>query len=87
MISLHKCSESCNVSSPKMYFPKETKDRNVKTFNMITNKNDAKAITVHILCYWKWKLNSTICKSNQKWHNKTCQYESESYRMCKEQFY
>ena len=33
MISLNKCTGSCNV----LFVPKETKDINVKAFNMITN--------------------------------------------------
>ena len=45
MISLDKYSESCNVLSPKICVPKETKDINVKVFNMITNKNEAKKKT------------------------------------------
>ena len=44
MISLNKCTGSCNVLSPKICVPKETKDINVKAFNMITNKNEAKAM-------------------------------------------
>ena len=43
MISLNKYTESCNFVSPKICVPKETKDINVKAFNMITNKNEAKA--------------------------------------------
>ena len=50
MISLNKCTESCNVSSPKIYVPKETKDINVKLFNMITNKDKDKAMAEHISC-------------------------------------
>ena len=42
MISLNKCAETCNVLSPKICVPKETKDINVKVFNMITNKDEAK---------------------------------------------
>ena len=38
MTSLDKCTESCNVLSPKICVPKETKDTNVQTFNMITKK-------------------------------------------------
>ena len=38
MISLNKCSGSCNVLSPKICVSKETKDINVKAFNIITNK-------------------------------------------------
>ena len=41
MISLKKCTGSCNALSPKMCVPKETKDVNVKAFNMITNKDEA----------------------------------------------
>ena len=41
--------------------------------NMKTNKNEAKAMTEHISCECKCKFNSTICNSNQKWNNKTCQ--------------
>ena len=79
MISLDKCGGSCNVLSPKISAPKETKDINVKAFNMIANKNEAKALTKHISCDRKRKFNSTTCNSNQKWNNKTCQCECENY--------
>ena len=49
MISLNKCTGSCNVLSPKICVPKEAKDINVKAFNMI-NKYEAKAMTEHISC-------------------------------------
>ena len=71
MISLNKCTGSCNVLSPKICDPKETKDINIKAFNIITNKNEVKAMTKHVSCDWKCKFNSTICNSNQKWNNKT----------------
>ena len=38
MISLVKCSGNCKALSPKISLPKETKDINVKAFNIITNK-------------------------------------------------
>ena len=44
MLSFDKCNGSCNVLSSKIYIGKETKNINVKVFNMITNKNEAKAI-------------------------------------------
>ena len=44
MISLDKCTERCNVVSPKVCVPKEAKVINLKAFNMITNKN--KSITM-----------------------------------------
>ena len=48
VISIDKCTGSCNVLSPKTCVPKETKDIYVKASNMITNKNVAKSITKHI---------------------------------------
>ena len=38
MISLNKCTGSCNFLSSKICVSKETKYRNVKAFNIITNK-------------------------------------------------
>ena len=73
MISLNKCTGNCNVLSPKICFPKETKDINVKAFNVITNKDEAKAMTEHISCDCKCKFGITTCNSNKKWNNKTCQ--------------
>ena len=48
IIALNNCTGSCNVLSPKIYVSKETKDINVEAFNMITNENEAKAMTEHI---------------------------------------
>ena len=62
MISLDKCSESCNVLSPKICVPKETKHLNDTVFTMITNKNEAKAMTKYVSCDCKRKFNSTTCK-------------------------
>ena len=72
MISLNKCTGSCHVLSPKICPPKETKNINVKAFNMITNKNEMKAMTEHISCDCKCKFNSAIFSLNQKWNNRTC---------------
>ena len=69
MVSLDKCSGSyntANVLSAKLCVQKETKHINVKTFNMITNKNEAKTMENHISCDCKCKFNSTTCNSNQK---------------------
>ena len=60
MISLDKCSGSCNVLSPKMCLPKKTKDINVKVLNMITNKTEAKIIRKYISCDCQCKFNSKI---------------------------
>ena len=84
MISLDKCSGSCNVLSPKICVPKETKVIDVKAFKMITNKNEA--MTKHISCDFKWIFNSITFNSNQKWNNKTCQCEYKNYQKCKKDY-
>ena len=66
MISIDKCTRTCNVLSPKICAPKETKYINFKVLNMIPNKNEAKTTIKHILCDCKCKFNSTTCNSNQK---------------------
>ena len=78
MTSLDKCTESCNVLSPKICVPKEIKDISVKAFNMFTNKNEAKITTKQMSCDCKCKFNSTTCDSNKKWNNKTCQCECKN---------
>ena len=65
MISLDKCTGSCNVLSPKIYVPKETKELNNKVCNIILNKNQAKTIRKHISCDFKFKFSSTTSNSNQ----------------------
>ena len=37
-----------DVLSPKICVPKKTKYKNVKVFNIITNKNEGKAMIKHI---------------------------------------
>ena len=86
MINLNKCIGSCNVLYPKICVPKETKDKYVKAFNMIKNKNEAKAMTKQISSDCKCKPSSTICNSNQKWNNKTCHCERKNYRLCKKDY-
>ena len=59
MINLNKYDGICNVLSPKIFIPKETKDINVKASNMIINNDEAKAMAEHISCDCKCKFNST----------------------------
>ena len=76
MVSLDKCSGSCNSVSKlsmRICVPSKTKDGDVKVFNMITNRNEVKLLVKHISCDCKWKFNSTTCNSHQKWSNETCQ--------------
>ena len=86
IITLDKCTGSCDASSPKVCVPKETKDINVKAFNMIANKNEPKTMTKHTSCDCNCNFNSTTCNSNQKLNSKTCQCECKSYHKCKEDY-
>ena len=76
MISLHKCSGSCNSTNDlptKIFILNRAKGINIKEFNIITNKNEAKALVKHISYDCECELNSTTCNSNKKWNNETCQ--------------
>ena len=53
-----KYTGSCNVLSPKVCVPEKTKDINNKAFNMMANKNEAKAMIERISCDSKCKFNS-----------------------------
>ena len=60
----------------KYVFKKQQKkDINIKVFNIVTNKNEAKTMTKHISCDSRCLFNNTTCDSNQKWNNETYQYE------------
>ena len=51
VISIVKFTGSCNVLSPKIYAKKKKKkkkDKYIKTFNLIANKNGPKIITKNI---------------------------------------
>ena len=48
LISLDKCTGGCNVLSPEICISKKEK-KNLKAFNMITNKNEAKTMTKHFM--------------------------------------
>ena len=48
-----------------LFVVKKAKDINVKVFEMIANKNEAKTMTKHISCDCKCKFNSATCNSNQ----------------------
>ena len=65
-ISLNKFIANYNVFISKNMCSKRNKDINVKEFNILTNKDEAKAMTEHISCGCKWKFNSTIYNLSQK---------------------
>ena len=86
MISLNKCTGSCNILSPKICVSKESKDINVKAFNMLTNKDEVKTMPEQFSCDCKCKFNITTCNSNRKWNDRTCQCKCKLYLTCKNDF-
>ena len=63
MISLEKCSGSCNSVNDLyrgIYVFYIKRNINVKVFNMMTNKNEAKAMVKHISCDCKCKFKSKM---------------------------
>ena len=65
MSSSNRCTGTCDVLSPNICVPKETKNKYVKA-------SEVKAMTEHISCDCKSKFNSTTCNSTQTQNNKTC---------------
>ena len=86
VINLTKCTESSNVLYPKICVQKEANDIYAKAFNMVTNKNEAKAMTKRTSHDCKCKFNSTKRNSKQKWNNKICQCQCKNYRKCKNEY-
>ena len=87
--NLDKCNKSCNVVdnlSTKICVPNKTKSLNVKVFNMITRIKESNALIRHISCDCKCKVDSTTCKSNQKWYNETRQCKCINYSKCKKYY-
>ena len=68
------------------YWFRKNQKTNGKVFNIVANKNEAKAIAKHISFDCKCKLNSTTSNSNHKWNNKTCPCECKNYRKCKNDY-
>ena len=70
MVSSDKFIGICNSVddlSVKAFVPGKVKDINVKAFNILTSKIEAKTMVKHISCYCKSKFNSATSSSNQKW--------------------
>ena len=75
IVTLNKCQGRwycVNDVSTKVFVLSKTKNINVKGFNIITNRNEAKILLKHISCDCTCKFSSTTCNLNQKLNNKTC---------------
>ena len=50
-----------------VFVPSQTKDINVKVFNILTRVNEAEV--KHVSCECKSKFGSTVCNWQQKWND------------------
>ena len=64
----------------------KTEDLNLSVFNMITGINESKALTKHISCECKCKIDETKCNSNQWWNNDKCRCECQKHHICKKHY-
>ena len=55
------------------HVPSETKEVNVKVFNVITRISEFKTLVKHTSYYCNCKFDSATCISNQKRNNNKCQ--------------
>ena len=53
---------------------------------MITRIHEVKKLVKQIPGNCKFKFNSTTCNSDQKWDNKSCQYQFKNHRTCMEYY-
>ena len=67
-VKLDRCVRSCNTLNDlynKVYVPNETNNLNLSMFNMITEINESKTLTKHILCECKCKFDGRKCNPDQ----------------------
>ena len=67
-VKLDRCVRSCNTLNDlynKVYVPNETNNLNLRMFNMITEINESKTLTKHILCECKCKFDGRKCNPDQ----------------------
>ena len=83
-VKLDICIGSCNTLnnlSNKVCVPNETKDLNLRMFNVITGINELKRLTKDISCKCKCKFDSRKCNSDQKWNNDKCRCECKRHNI------
>ena len=70
-IKTSKCSGSCNnINDPyaKLCVPGVVKNINIKVFNVMSITNETRHIKWHKTCKCKYRLDASVCNSNQRWN-------------------
>ena len=57
-------------------------DLNLSVLNMITEINESKTLTKHLLCKYKCRFHGRKCNSDQWWNENNCWYECKKGHKC-----
>ena len=78
-IEIDKCKGSCNtINDPysKTCVPDESKNTNVKVFNLISRTDETRHIKwTHKTCKCRSRLNASVCNNKQRWNVDKCRCE------------
>ena len=77
-IKINRCKGSCNtISDPyaKICVPDETKNTNVKVFNLMSRTNETRHIEWHKTCKYKFRLDASVCDNKQRLNEDKCRCE------------
>ena len=77
-IKIKKCKGSCNAISDsyaKICVPNQSKNTNVKVFNLMSRTNETRHIKWHKTCKCKYRLDACICNNKQRWNDDKCRCE------------
>ena len=77
-IKINKCKGSCStINDPysKIYVPDNTKNTNVKVFNLMSRTNETIHIKWHETCKCKCRLDASVCNNKQRWNEDKCRCE------------
>ena len=84
-IGVDRCIGSCNdKDNPflKFCFPDFIKNINVKSFDLLSNKNVLKNISFHQSCKCGCLLDKKVCNNLQKWNKGECKCECLKIKDC-----
>ena len=78
IIKINRCKGSRNkINDPyaKICVPNQTKNANVKVFNLMSRTNETRHIKWHETCKCKCRLDAIICSNKQRWNDDKCRCE------------
>ena len=77
-VKINKCSGSCNnINDPyaKLCVSDAVKNINVKVFNLMARRTEARHIEYHENWRCKCRLDASVCNNKQRWNTDKCRCE------------